>query len=257
MDEMLDDLTTGERGDEPPMVKTTIQQGSSDMFPDVIEFAKAMITPMTPQDTFIAVMTGIGAVAGYFVFKRWMDHKSEKAQLTEHEQTKRELIRALHANAENNPDKFANYEKPIKSLIATLDEEDALSVGGSPLIPPKEAKKATPKRRRSKSRVTYADGEFLLNEIDYSLGEMILHLEQEDVRLKAYTSQLDEADAQGLFNEISERQLVEELPLELALQMNVQHTDRAIQYGSIVGFGDPRADKDHKLLSEILLAQEG
>jgi hypothetical protein len=55
---------------------------------------------MTPEQTFIAAMTGMFLLCGLCCYKRWLDNKARTKQLEEHEKTKREQLKLL-AVAEN------------------------------------------------------------------------------------------------------------------------------------------------------------
>lgn len=255
INDLLEDNCVKEIDEVSKTIKVEINAGSTKMLPDITEIVKTAITPMTPEQTFISVVLGILSITGYFAWKRWVDFKREEAALSEHEQTKRTAMEAILAEREARDSELLSYERPIKVLVNNLGDEDTLHLPGSPGIgaTKDEAKRSLPKIKRSEEKTTYADGEYVLNSIDYSLGELILHLAQEGHSVKAYTSQLSDDDAEALFNDISSRQLSEDLPLSLTLQINIMHTDKRIKHGSIIGTAQIRPDKQHAKLSEILV----
>ena len=148
---------------------------------------------------------------------------------------------------------YASYERPIKLLVSSMSDSDVIFFGDESSASTKdEARNALPRRQRSSEKTTYTDGTYTLNAIDYSQGELILLLEQDGVTIKGYTSQLSDEDAARLFEEVHARQLAEDLPLSLVVQINVKHTAKRIKHGSIVGFGRVREEKEHSRLASLL-----
>lgn len=247
IDDLIEDYGAPGIEAEQKIVKVEVNEGSSDMLPDITSVVKFLVTPMTPEHTFVSVTIAILSLAGYFAWKRWVDYKQETAALSEHEQTKRAMLAPIIAERTVRDAEFSPYERPVKTLVSTLEDEDRISFTGIGDVKAtkEEAKESLPKKRRSEEQTSYADGEYKLNNIDYSHGELILHLEQDGQSIKAYTSQLSDEDAANLFSDIADRQLTEDLPLSLTLQINVKHTAKRIKYGSIVGTGEIRPGKHH------------
>lgn len=262
MDDLLADHGIDAYNETPPRVRVEVKEGSSNPWADVADFAKALITPMTPEQRFIAVVIAIAASAGYFYLARWLKHREQLSadkkgveELSLHEKTKLETLRVLQAVAENNPEKFVGYERPPRTLVNMMDEDDEIAFEGSEPIAKTEARKVAPKRLpRSEEKTSYADGDYFLKAINYTEGEPVLIISQNGQDVKAYISALDEADSKELLDNIGERQLTEELPLAISVQVNVRHTARRIKYASIVGVGAPRTDRDHLALSDIALS---
>ena len=268
MDNLLEEHGTPAAFDEPLRVKVEIREGSTIPWADLAPYLQYLCTPMTPEQTFISIMTSIAAAGGYFFWARYLTSKErvavieqqnkvaehQQVALTEHEQTKREMLGVLRARAENEPAKYLPYEQPAKHLVRCLEEGDTIDYGGGEIIEADVAKKMAPKRLpRTPEQVTYADGDYLLHKSVYTEGEPVLELAQGDHTIKAYVSQLDDADKKAFLDSINARLLNEELPLTLSLQVNVTHTARSLKYASIVGQGAPREGRDSKLLSQILL----
>lgn len=253
VNDLLEEYGPQNIDEDSKIVKIEVRSGSSDILPDITEIVKMVVTPMTPEHTFVSAVIALLSMTGYFAWKRWVDYKQDGAALSEHEQTKRVAMNALIATRNVRDAEFAPYEKPVKALVGSLKENDTILFPGSSEISATrdEAKDALPKRRRSEEQTSYADGEYILNNIDYSHGELILHLSQDDQAVKAYTSQLSDDDAKDLFDDISARQLTEDLPLSLVLQINIKHTAKRIKFGSIVGTGQVRPDKHHVRISTL------
>lgn len=247
--------------DESPLVRVRLERGSSDMWPELFQFLSGIVTPMTDVQTFITIMTGIAGLTGCLAWGRHLTFKSEKhradssnAALSEHEETKRRIFEPLIAYASNNPGLSAIGEKPVRSLVASMGDNDTISFDEKEgtQIPRADAKKSLPRSPRSVAQTSYADGEYLLEKMDYSQGELVLYLAQDGISVRTYTTELSTEDTDALFKDIMTRQKTEELPFSIAVQVNVRHTPKRIQHGSIMGLGPARSDKSHRELSQIL-----
>lgn len=242
------------------LVRSEISDGSSDFKTELLDFLQKIVTPMTPESTFISIMTAIVCATGYFVYSRSLDHKialanmaGSTAALAEHEKTKQAMLGAFAGERAMRESEYASYERPIKLLVSSMSDSDVIFFGDESSASTKdEARNALPRRQRSSEKTTYADGTYTLNAIDYSQWELILLLEQDGVTIKGYTSQLSDEDAARLFEEVHARQLAEDLPLSLVVQINVKHTAKRIKHGSIVGFGRVREEKEHSRLASLL-----
>jgi hypothetical protein len=259
-DDLLDEFGPEEYPVNPPRVLMEVKEGSSLPEVDISSVLSAVVTNMTPENTFISTMVAIAAATGGYVWARWRTSKEAMANNEErvkhlemHEKTKLEAINALRSVAETNAEKFQIYEKPAKVLVSTMEKDDVISFAGGDEMEKEEARRAMPKRLpRAEKQTTYADGEYVLDDINYSHGEVVLLLSQDGIPVKAHTTQLSNEDSDALFSDIYKRQAVDELPLSVKIQMNIHHTSRKIQYGSIVGVGEPRDGKVSKKISLIL-----
>lgn len=259
-DDLLEEVGPDEYPERPPRVLMEVKEGSSIPDIDISGIAQAIFTNMTPENTFITTIVAIAAASGAYVWARWRKSKETLAdseervkQLEIHEKTKLEAINALRVVAENNAARYQPYEKPAKVLVSTMEEDDVVSFSDGDEMDKEEARKSMPKRLpRTEAQTTYADGEYTLEDINYTQGEVMLVLSQDGVPIKAHTNQLSNDDAEKLFTDIQKRQLSEDVPLSIDIQMNVHHTSRRINFGSIVGVGNPREDKFSKRLSSIV-----
>lgn len=251
----------------PPMVKMEARDGSSLPWTEISKFLKHVLTPMTPEKTFIAVLVAIGAISGaYYVhrFCQWREtvRDSEKneylgemrlREMEAREKTLQVAIDALAARAQAEPEKFTSYERPVRHIVRTLEERDTLQIGHSQPIPADIVKQLNPKRLpRSEEQLTYGDGAYILKKRNYEEGELVLELSQGDIDIKAYLWQLDEADAKNFVDALNDREQQENLPLTLDLQINLIHTARRLKYGVILGMGDPRKGKVCKTLETLV-----
>lgn len=248
LDMLLQDVTEGDIIKEPAYVRVGVKGGSSYVTPDIIEFLRPMVANMSSAQTFVLMMTSVAAVAGLIAYSRWLTYKRDSS----HEDTIKHAFDTLRAVAENDPARYAPYEKPIRTLAHSLEGEDAVTIDGHGLITAQDLRKALPRKPRSEARTSYADGVYTLRSIDFSNGELVLHLTQDDVQIKALTAELSQEDAARLFDDIKVRTSEEELPFAISLQINVRHTSRVVQYGTVIGFGDPREGKTHVRLSQII-----
>ncbi|MGL1861439.1 MAG: hypothetical protein OCC46_02820 [Pseudodesulfovibrio sp.] len=264
LDSLIDEYAPDIREEDRPLVRAEILEGSSDIQQYVKEFALALVDGMTDKQKFTIGVLAIAGAVGYFGFARHLDYveaqvKAESAQknqiqtLTQHEETKRQMLAPLLKIVDADPAKYAQYERPITKMTNMLEEGDQIALVGEGYISAEVAKaEIKPKRTRSGVSVSSCDGEYLLLKTDFSMGEFILHLEKDGIPLKAYTSVLDTEEKKELTDLIAKHTLEDEFPFPLDLQMSVEHTEKTIKYGSIVGIGELRADKTNKLLSELL-----
>lgn len=265
LDKLLNEVNPSIRDDERPLVKAEVTEGSSQLNPDFLDFAKCLVTNMTDTQTFIVAVLGICGAAGYFGYARYLDSVVRRAEsndkkdvevaaLEQHEETKRKMLEPLVNIADSDPAKYAHYERPVTKMVRMLEEDDQIAFVGEGYISAEEAQKNTKPRRSPvlAKTVSSCDGEYLLLSENYSLGELILYLEQDEVQIKAYTSVLDTDEQRKLAQTIAERKLQEELPFSLNLQLSVEYTAKGLKFGSVVGIGDPRPDREHKTLRELL-----
>lgn len=231
------------------LVKIDLREGSGDWLGDLKEFAKSTFTPMTPKQTFITLILAMGCATAYFVH----GNVAKVQELEAHERTKIEAIQALRNVAEENRSVYSYYEKPVKNLVNSLGKDDTLQIAGSEEIGKQEAKKALLKQVRSRESTTYADGEYVLTDINYKQGELIIFIEQDGIPVKAYTSQLSDEDKAALFDAVKVKQFEEDLPFTMNFQINIHYTQKRILFGSIIGLGGPRADRTHIRLNQVPL----
>lgn len=259
MDTLVVDLGEEHIFEAAPLVQTDVEEGSSKVVSDLAPIIKPMLAKMTDVQTFVVAITAIAAVAGCFVTWRWLEARKEsknqeiqKEAIRAHESIVLKAIEALDANAKNNNRKYEYYEQPNRTLMNSVEHDDAIAFGDGPSIPLPEARKTLPRKKRSEYEISYADGTYTLDAMHFTDGDIVLQLRQEGVQVKAYTSQLSEGDSERLLENINRQLSEEDLPFDIDLQMNVQHNIRTIKFGSVVGFGEPRPDKAHKRLSEII-----
>ncbi len=241
------------------LIKAELKEGSSDIWPDFSGIAK-LVEGMTDKQKFCSIVLAIFCAAGYATYDRHLDYVEKKsAQDTEvrkleaHEETKRRAFEPIRQVIDSDPEQYAQYEKPVTKMASMLEEGDTIAFVGEGEVPAEEAKNIKPNRpSRTKKSITPCDGNFLLEKETYSLGEPILYLEKDGITVRAYTTFLDDDQQRALAQEIADRKLTEELPFALSLQINVEHTGKSILKGVILGIGEPRPDKEHKLLSELL-----
>lgn len=184
--------------------------------------------------------------------------KMESARLEAQKEAARqeilqEAFRAVQVRADAHPERFAVYERPLRTIIKNMDEGDTMQVHQlADNISAKDAKHCGPRRApRSEESVTYADGSYVVNRLSFTEGEIVLELEQGGTTIKGYLTQLDQDDRSSFLKSL-DRYKEEELPFSMDLQLNVIHTSKKLKYASILGEGAPREGKHCKQLSQIL-----
>lgn len=259
-------------------IKVEAKEGSNIPYTEIKDLIIYLINKLPPTMTFISIITSIAAISGCFIFSRYNRRKEREAELnadtSQHKQNTEVAMKALdtatqlskqHSEialkaldvlqtmADNSPEKYAGYEKPVRSLINSLDDNDEIGISDYPMMSAIEAKKSGPKRMpRSEEKTSYADGEYLILNQNDSQGEPIFTISSDDIDVTGYISALDEIDQRNFIKEIDHKRVTTPLPISINLQVNIIHTKRKIKYASIIGIGNPRPDKNHKKLSEIL-----
>lgn len=277
-DELLEEFAP-ETEKKELLVKVDNKEGSWASFADVSPHIGTLVGNMTDTQSFIAIMTGIAAAAGCFMWSRYQGRKTkveleaertkqadaqeETRQKEEEERTKQEALRqetlkeainALRSNADADPERFASYERPPRTIAKTLEEDDTVQVNQMPdEIPAEEAKKCGPRRApRSEETITYADGNYVVNSRRYDEGEVVLELEQGGITIKGYLTQFDDGDRAKFIESLDRHEKEETLPFSMDLQVNVAHTRKKLKHAVILGEGAPREGKSCKPLNQIL-----
>lgn len=241
-------------------VKVEAKEGSNIPYTEIKDFLTHFVSDMTPELKFVSIIVSIVALSGCYIWNRYNKRKEREAELNattsqagQNTEVALKALDILQKVADSSPEKYAGYEKPVKSLINSLDNNDEIGVSNYPMMPVQEAKKAGPKRMpRSEEKTSYADGEYLLLEQNDAQGEPIFTISADGIDVNCYISTLDETDQRKFIEEINKKRLNEPLPISVNLQVNITHTNKKIKYAYIIGIGEARADKNIKKLSEIL-----
>lgn len=278
LDDLLDEFAP-EANKKELLVKMENRDGSFLSSVDITRVLESMVSKLNSGDIFILAMTAIAAIGGYFMWSRYLERKSKieleqerTKQITVQEETRRKeaeeatrqeeirqeylqkTISLFQSHADANPERFASYERPIRTITKALDAKDTIQVNTmKDIIPAETAKKCGPRRApRSEETITYADGSYIVNSRRYDEGEVVLELEQNDITIKGYLWQLDDDDRTDFISLLDEYEKNAALPFSMDLQLNVAHTRRKLKHAVIIGQGAPRAGKVCKPLNQIL-----
>lgn len=243
------------------LVKVETKEGSWQSLADVTSFLEVLAGKMTDEQSFCLFMTALLLVGGYMIFKRHTERK-ENVEI-EQERTKQEIERnktlqstfhVLEKRAGSSPETMGAYERPVRSLIRTMEDNDSIIIGQTAeKIPAEEAKKYASRRApRSEEAVTYADGNYTVNAICYDEGEIVLELEQGGQVIKAYLWQFDENDRRIFRESLNRHEQEDALPFSMDLQLNVVHTQRRLKHAVVIGEGAPREGKSCVPLRKIV-----
>lgn len=237
---------------EDCIVRFQVSNGSSLINIEFGEILKELAKNMTGTQSVIAVGIVVAGIAGYLIWAKYLETKQATEALTQHEQTKRELIQPLVSEYRENLPDYIFTEAPSRALANTLSSDDLISVGkDSVFISKKQFKQSLSKEEKSLEFTSYCDGDYLLIKKDYSLGELIFQMSKDGLPIKIFTSILSSEDQEKLANTIAQRELTEDMPFTLSLQVNVRHTDKKIEDGYIIGLGAPRSDKHKTPLTDL------
>ncbi|MCI6540621.1 MAG: hypothetical protein MR460_10865 [Bilophila wadsworthia] len=141
-------------------------------------------------------------------------------------------------------------QKPTRVLAGLVNKDASITYDNEEAISQKQLKDMLPPSTRSGSRITYCDGEYTIKKKEYTSGEIIISMEKDDTVIKARI-ELSDDDKKKLLDSIHEKELSDELPFSMTLQVNVTHTDKMIKYGTIIGFDEPRKNASTPLVALV------
>lgn len=248
---------TSEEAPHDLLIKVGSRQGSWESFADITQFMNILVGKMTDEQSFYLLAYAITLIGGYKIFKRFMDRKENAEIEQERNRTLQAAFQALEKRVGYAAETMTNYERPVRSLVKTLDDNDTITIGETAeRMPAYEAKTCGPKRApRSEETLTYADGNYTVNAKCYDEGEVVLELEQGGQTIKAYLSLFDEQDRKEFRESLNQHEQEDALPFSIDLQLNVYHTKRRLKYAVVVKEGAPREGKNCKPLSQIIEKQ--
>ena len=144
------------------------------------------------------------------------------------------------------------YGKPIKSYMASLPEEDRLSIAG---LPPMRVERIKPfyrarRRPRSDQRYAYCDQQYSCTGLDLELADPRLKLTQEGVSVLAFL-RIDEEARKKLLVQIENRIKNKTVPFNLDLQTDVNFNAAGIKKVAVVGIGTPRVPEENHCLLDF------
>lgn len=277
-DDMLEEFAPEAARDEL-LVKVETKEGSFISWADIDPILHKLVDKMDNWQAFTSVITGIAAISGYFWWNRYVAYrekveleKERTKQIEEQEKTRqkeeeeatsqeearqetlREAFKALQSRADAEPERYASYERPVRTIVKTLEEGDTVAMNDTEdKIPADIAKKCGPRRApRSEEEITYADGCYVVNSRRYDEGEIVLELEQGNTQIKGYLWQFDENDREAFIASLDNHEKRDSLPFSMDLQINIIHTRRKLKHAVIIGEGAPREGKNCVPLDSIL-----
>ena len=237
-------------------VRICVTEGSSDIEHELKGFLQKAAEKMTDKQVFCSIIFAIASAAGYFVYDSYTTHNADVQKEISKNEVEKERLKVfnnMHEQSIKGNVQISAIERPIRTLVGIMDNNDSVYIDNKQIsISRDDVKRNLQTVKRSSSKIAYCDGDYQLQRIDFSLGEMILYITKDGIQIKAYTTMLDDKDDAKLSKMIEEKRKSEDLPFALPLQMNIEYTEKRIKFGTIVGIGSPRPDKDNKPLSNLL-----
>jgi hypothetical protein len=222
-------------------VQIKVAEGSSEITTDVLNLLSSTVNKMTGTQVFVAIMSAIFVWGGQHFYDSYNNAKKD------------EMILALAKDAKTEKDRLFLSEKPIKVLYNSMVDGDTMRTGNSQVeLNKSEVRKHLQSSTRSKPQISCCDGEYDLEDINFSQGEEVLFLSKDGIRFKALTTMLSDVEAKKLDDLISQKKQSEDMPFSLPLQLNVEHTSKTIRHATIIGVGEKRSNVDIKRISELI-----
>ena len=241
IDDLLDEFVP-DTNHENVLVRITNRDGSFESLADIKEALLMAVGKVKDYQTFICLLAAICGIGGYFWYDRYLAHEENIMETKSQEQRNQVLLHAidlLNERAQQDPGRYAQYERPMRILVKSLSDGDSIEIGKTgKKMKAQIARQSTPPRApRSESQISYADGEYIVNSRRYDEGEIVLELEQHGVKIKGYLNQLDDADKDAFIASLDKHEREDNLPFYMKLQINVEYTQRTLKHGIIMGEG--------------------
>ena len=217
------------------IVKIKIDKGSSFINVDVLSSIKFIVSTMTNTQIFALCVISIGCAVGYMSYTKWLQYKEKVLSKAEDEETKRNLIDLF---SELNK-KFDSLEKPVRSLINGMDENDKITLPGSPTpLNYYDAKKLYPRKPKTKKHEAYIDNSYLITGIKVETPLQV-SLEKNGIHFSALVD-LPDHMINEFYSTLEKKHKEGEMPFTLDLQIYATFTKRKINTAIIQGIGEPR-----------------
>ena len=226
-------------------VKVKIEKGSSLVNVELGEFLSKALGNMTPTQTMIVLLAGVGIAGAAFTTKAVLNYLENVKNKAQDEETKRSLGSALERVATLERDLSA----PNRKLVSRMCSDDTIQLPGeSEPLTKEQAKALFPRAPRSKKLQGQIYGEFEVVSIDRSELIPALHLADDEREFKAKLP--IQGDRLKAFFEQLERDTEKRMHGTFKLQLTVKYTAKGITDAVVDDVGEP--DEPTQSLSELL-----
>jgi hypothetical protein len=227
------------------IIKVKVEPGSSLFTIDPENAINLILANMTSAQVFILSAVGIVGLVGYMSFNKWLQHREKILTHIEHEKTKQKLIDIFKHISE----KFENFERPIRTLIQGMEEEDKIKLPGhkEPLTK-FEAKRIYPRKERTRPFECNIDDNYLVTDIKLETPAAVT-LEKDDISFRADIYLPDEMIT-DFYSLLETKHKEGKLPFSMNLQVKATVSRTNIRNAIIEGLGKPR--KGAQNLLEII-----
>jgi len=231
------------------MVKVDIEEGSSWFHFDLNDALRVITAGMSGKEKlFLGIILALvlgGAYTSGNVFSYLAQKEANAVSI--------EAIQALKEVALEHEETIRKMEDPARALINSMSEDDLIQTPATGELVSKDViKNLYPRRPRTQPEVHNIDGQFWIKEIKFLENRMMVILEQNGFSFKTYTEMLDPESYREFFNQIQQRSDEQGLPFQMDLQVSIKHTPKKIMYGSIMGVGFPRPDRNIYAIKDLL-----
>lgn len=226
---------------EKTIIKTRLKEGSSIFQVDIVEALKVLFANMTDPQPFWFSTIAVLTIAGCYSLKKHLEIKKHTLSTNlEIEKLNTAVKQKIISLFEKACDIIIDRERPIRTLINKLDEQDTLlfSHETKPLSL-KELRERYPRQQRLQTKTDYIDDTFAVRDIRYEDDGVFVMLEKGALKFKALAA-LNTAEIENLYAKIKEKHAAGEVPFELDLQVTAQYTPREIKAAAIIGTGAKR-----------------
>lgn len=230
------------------IIKVKVDKGSSIINIDILESVKFIFGIMTNTQIFALCAISIASAVGYMSLVKFLQYREKILTKVEDEKTKKELI-SLFGSLNK---RFDELEKPVRSLIQGMEENDKITLpGSSEPIEYYEAKRLYPRKPRTRQFDGYIDDEFLITDIKLETPVHVT-LEKGGISFKALVD-LPEGMVEEFYNTLEEKHKNKEMPFSIGLQIKASFTERRINSATIQGIGASR--EGSRDITEIVKVQ--
>lgn len=216
------------------VVKVKITDGSLKALVEINEVLKALFENMESRHKLYLGILVVTACVGVFSYNTYAEIIEKQKSLAANEKQFARMERMFDKIADRLPD----AEKPMRALVAKLNDTDTIKLPGyEKALSVEQAKDAYPRKPRSKIHNSYIDGLYIIKAIKFE-DPVRITVEQGAHRFECLVSLNDDdlailyEKAKGLHAGGGE--------FEMDLKINAKHTDKEIKEATVYGLGEKR-----------------
>lgn len=221
-------------------VRVKVSEGCSLFEVNLNDAIMKMVNNMSSGQATLIIVLIVLCVAGYLSLSRVLDYKRKITEELLKNETTTKIIDKFTSTVDNALkviDK-ANAERPSRTLINRLEEEDKIVLPNTDELSVTQVKNLYPRKPKTKPESDIFDGEYHLQSIDFDKAPPAFTLEKDGFTFTA-RAELASGDIEKLAQNL-EAALKEGTEVKIDLQVFINYTKRDIKTASITGIGERR-----------------